>query len=333
LMDYQQADYSKDPWVFLSPEGYSLFQKLKTGAKSELQNIGEITVGLQTSADDIYIFVPTNIGDEFVQFERNGVLFEIETAITRPCLKDQRFKGFDQPEANAQMIFPYKIVDEKAVVLDESEFQSQFPKCWEYLIKFKERLEARSIVGKNPKWYQFGRSQGLTKFHDKDKLIWPVLSLTPNYGYDTKNIFFTGGGNGPYYSFLSGDHYSIFYILGIISHPAIEAMVKAYASHFGGGYYSHGKQFIQNLPIKTIDFSKSEEVDVYNQIIDHVQRIIELRGELIGTRVPSEKEVLNRRLKHQEGKLIGIVCLLYGITELEMEVVRGKRYLIDHTIE
>jgi hypothetical protein len=39
------------------------------------------------------------------------------------------------------------------------------------------------------------------------------------------------------------------YLLAILNHPLSEAMVRTHTSPFRGGYYSHGRQFIRNLPV------------------------------------------------------------------------------------
>lgn len=87
------------------------------------------------------------------------------------------------------MIFPYIIQADKGEVFSEEYFQENFPMAWAYLNNFKEELSKRSINGsKEPKWYQFGRSQSLTRFHDNKKLIWSVLSTKAGYVFDENDL-------------------------------------------------------------------------------------------------------------------------------------------------
>ena len=101
-----------------------------------------------------------------------------------------------------------------------------------------------------PLFYQFGRSQSLTKF-DSPKIILPILSLNARYAYDDNDIVVTGGGNGPYYMIRPrpGVDETNYFLLAVLHHPLSEAMVRTHTSPFRGGYYSHGKQFIEHLPI------------------------------------------------------------------------------------
>lgn len=253
--EYKNDDFTEQPWIFVSKESESIFNKIRDIGTVPLKNIAEIPVGLQTSADKIYIIVPEEETETTFKFKKGEVEYEVEKEICKPCLYDLSFNLFDTVSPNAQLIFPYNIVEDKAEVFSEEYFEEHFPLAWTYLNVFKEPLAKRSIKGsREPKWYQFGRSQSLTKFHETRKLIWPVLSTKPSYICDDNNLQFTGGGNGPYYSLITNTAYSPLFILGILSHPIFEAIVKAGASEFRGDYYSHGKQFIENLPIKKIDF-------------------------------------------------------------------------------
>ena len=237
---------------------------------------------------------------------------------------------FDSVEANAQMIFPYIIASDRAEVFSEDYFQRHFPLTWAYLSKFKEMLLKRNINSKEAKWYQFGRTQSLTEFHDSPKLIWHVLSTEPTYVYDEKNLKFTGGGNGPYYSLISNSDYSPLYILGILSHPLIEAMVKAGASEFRGAYYSHGKQFIEDLPIRQIDFANAQERKQYNDIVKTVKQLIATRAKYNQTYIGAKKIVLERKFNYLNASLINQINLLYEITFDEVNtVLNDEMFLTD----
>lgn len=318
---YNRAGFTDEPWIFLSKETEIIFNKIRGNKTVPLKSLAEICVGLQTSKDDVYIFTPETQTDEYFFFKREGISWQVEKGICMPCIYDLSFGLFDTIHANAQMIFPYVINDGKAEVLSEEYFSITYPHCWAYLNAHKTILEKRSINGsKDPKWYQFGRSQSLTKFHNSSKLIWPVLSTEPSYVFDVENIQFTGGGNGPYYSLVNESEYSIFYFMGIIAHPLFERMVKAGASEFRGAYYSHGKQFIENLPIKVINNENEEDVHLYNSIIRSVESIIATKQQL-NTTYGANREVLIRKLDTVDKALIDSINKLYSISEEEFNRV------------
>lgn len=317
---YNQKNFNDDPWVFLSKETETVFNKLKSKQTVSLKSLVEICVGLQTSADKIYIFTPEKETENTYLFSINGVTKEIEKEICLPCIYDLSFEIFDTIQPNAQIIFPYVIQEGKAEVITEECFKENYPLCWEYLNSHKAQLEKRSINGKNPKWYQFGRSQSLTRFHDSAKLIWHVLSTKPSYVYDELDIQFTGGGNGPYYSLVNDSDYSILYFMGILAHPLFESMVEAGASEFRGAYYSHGKQFIQNLPIRIIDKKNKDEIKLYNTIVKSVKGLI-VAKQKYNKSYGAKRTVLERKLDILNNNLVDSVNKLYGISIEEFNTV------------
>ena len=246
------------PWEFADEEVRTLFTRIRAGFPARLSALAKIEVGVQTSADKIYIIRPDVSDADCVAFQWNNQDWRIERDILRPCLHDAPVYAFVRPEANAWLIFPYDLVATagdrlRARLIQPDEMAARYPGCWAYLNARREELTNRNIVG-GPvgelQWYQFGRSQSLTKF-DRPKIILPVLSVEPRYGYDDTNTLFTGGGNGPYYMVRARDDVDIstLYLLAVLNHPLSEAFIRTNTSPFRGGYYSHGKQFIENLPI------------------------------------------------------------------------------------
>lgn len=317
---YNQDNFNANPWVFLSRETEAVFNKLKSEQTTPLKSLAKISVGLQTSADKIYIFTPEEETEDTYVFSANGTRIEIEKGICLPCIYDLSFGLFDTIQPNAQMIFPYLIREGKAEVITEEYFNENYPLCWAYMKSHKAQLEKRSINGKNPKWYQFGRSQSLTRFHDSSKLIWHVLSTKPSYVYDELNIQFTGGGNGPYYSLVNNSDYSILYFMGILAHPLFENMVKAGASEFRGSYYSHGKQFIQNLPIRIIAQDNADEIKLYNAIVESVKELIATKQKY-NESYGAKRTILQRKLDMLNNTLIDSVNKLYGVSVEEFNTI------------
>lgn len=333
-IQYRNQDFQEEPWIFVSKESEAVFDKLRSPNTIPLHQVAEILVGLQTSADKIYIIKPHSETKSTYKFSQGKTEYEIEKAICKNCLHDLSFELFDTVSPNAQLIFPYTIANNKADVFSEKYFKNNFPLAWDYLNDFKGILSKRSINGsKEPKWYQYGRSQSLTKFHNAPKLIWPVLSTKPSYIFDNNNLQFTGGGNGPYYSLMSNSHYSVLFILGILAHPLFEAMVKAGASEFRGAYYSHGKQFIANLPVRSIDSSDAGQVKQHDKIVSIVKQLIGTRANYNRAHLGSRKKVLQGKLDYLSTHLINQINSLYDITAKDINIVLNDEMLTTPTNE
>jgi type I restriction-modification system DNA methylase subunit len=323
ITEHEADSIGEAPWEFLSPEAAALFDRLRRENPTVLSDVASIFVGVQTSADKIYIFEAIAETANTVTFDDvNGVRWTIEKAILRPALMDVQLPAFSRPQANTYIIFPYKVDESGAALYSVDEMQTQFPRCWEYLQNHESQLRGRSL--QNPEmWYGYGRTQSLTRFNGEAKLIWPVLSLEPRYAYDDQDILFTGGGNGPYYGLrsLPDTELSIFYLQAILSHPVFEAMVKSVASTFRGGYKSHGKQFVQSLPIRQIDFTKRDEQSIHDSIAASVQQLIQATDGLKTATLPQQQQTLRTQTRVLKQRIDRLIEQHYGIDAADLQTI------------
>ena len=196
------ATLSEEPWQFADDTTRTLFDRVRAQSGRELGQAAEIFVGVQTSADGIYIFREVAQTPTTVSLRWDGRDWAIERGILRPCLLDATLYPYTSVEANAWMIFPYDILDDQAHLIQPAEMERRFPNCLAYLTARRAELERRGITGGRAderQFYQFGRSQSLTKFNSP-KIVLPILSLDARYAYDDANTVATGGGNGPYWA-------------------------------------------------------------------------------------------------------------------------------------
>jgi hypothetical protein len=248
----------------------------------------------------------------------------IERDILKPCLLKVPLQAFEQPMPNAFMIFPYKIEGNSAELYSPEVMQEEFPNTWEYLSSHQGLLKKRNIQNGTPQtWYRYGRSQSLTKFSG-EKIILPSLSREPRYVIDTDDIVVTGGGNGPYYLIRTrpDSQISLKYLQAVLCHPVLEAMVRAVPSSFQGGYYSHGKQFIEKLPIPTIEFSKPAEKARHDRIVGLVEELEAADTALRKADIPRDREVLERQKRALRAEIEGQVGALLGVVALDLETVK-----------
>lgn len=318
------VELTDEPWQFADADTRALFARVRAICNRELREAAEIFVGVQTSADPIYIFRAVGETAKTVTLRWDGRDWPIERDILRPCLHDARLYPYMRAEANAWMIFPYEIVNSgctAARLIQPAEMARRFPICLEYLTARQAELERRNIVGgsaSDRQFYQFGRSQSLTKF-DSPKVILPILSLEARYAYDESNIVMTGGGNGPYYLIRPADGApeTNFFLLAVLHHPLSEAMVRTHTSSFRGGYYSHGKQFIEHLPIPPATAQQRADIEA-------------LVGQLIGAydaahaaRTPHQRTIHERNATALRDQIEAYVSSLYGLSEADFALAKA----------
>ncbi|MCR4322360.1 MAG: Eco57I restriction-modification methylase domain-containing protein [Candidatus Brocadiaceae bacterium] len=323
---HPSEELDEKPWTFIQDRAKLLFDRLRREHPLRLETVAEIFVGVQTSADKIYIIHPTKIATNTVSFiDVKGKKWTIERDILRPSLLDSPLYPFCKPEPNTFIIFPYKIKNNDAELYSPDEMRKLFPKAWKYLNAHKSKLMDRNIQGGTAdSWYRYGRSQSLTKFNS-EKIILPILSTDPRYAYDDRNIVVTGGGNGPYYLIRprKDTHLSIFFILAVLCHPLIEAMVRASSSAFRGGYYSHGKQFLESLPIPDIDFTNASMKNNHDQIVSLSKKLIAVNERIKSSTIPKQRNVYERQRLILSDQINKLVEALYGLSPTDLKAAES----------
>jgi hypothetical protein len=318
-------ELGEDNWGFADADTRALFERVRAAFPDWLGQLAEIFVGVQTSADPIYIFRSTAETTDTVTLSWNGRDWPIERDILRPCLHDVPLFAYARPRANAWMIFPYEVAAgatrSTARLIQPDEMRRRFPSCLAYLEARRAELDLRNVTGGpvgERQFYQFGRSQSLTKF-DSPKIILPILSIEARYAYDDTNIMVTGGGNGPYYMIRPrpGATITNHYLLAVLNHPLSEAFVRTNTSPFRGGYYSHGKQFIENLPMPV---TNDETMRVIEAL---VVQMIDALAAVAAARTPHQRTILERQAENLRMQIETSVTNLFGLSASDMDIARA----------
>jgi type I restriction-modification system DNA methylase subunit len=319
------ATLGEDTWQFANAETRALFERIRTAFPARLYQLAEIFVGVQTSADPIYIFRAVRQDDDILTLYWNRRNWPIERGIVRPCLHDVSLFAYARPQQNAWIIFPYQLVAGRTRVqmrlIQPAEMTRYFPGCLAYLEARRDELDRRNVTGGTAaerQFYQFGRSQSLTKF-DSPKIVLPILSVEARYAYDDTNVMVTGGGNGPYYMIRprAGVAVTNHYLLAVLNHPLSEAFVRTKTSLFRGGYYSHGKQFIENLPIPLPAERERTAIEAL------VVQAIDALNAVAAARTPHQKTIYERQAADLRAQIETRVSTLFGLTPTDMDVVRA----------
>ncbi len=310
---------SANAWDLCPAAANIVFEKVRGQGGAVLSDIADISVGLQTSNDSVYIFSAKLEEKDHLVLDWNGKEWRIEKGILRPCLHDVQLTAYTRPQSNKYMIFPYRIKDGRAHLIQPAQMAKEFPGALSYLSARRQELEKRNITGgpvAERQWYQYGRSQSLNKF-DGSKIILQVLSLEPRCTFDDQDIVVTGGGNGPYYLIRprSGDTNDLYFLLAVLCHPLSEAMVRSRTSVFRGGYYSHGKQFIKPLPVPQASEKQKIEIAAL------VKQAIKISEDVENAITPQELARAERNWM-QKKKIIEVFMTdLYGLSEEEMQAI------------
>jgi hypothetical protein len=257
------------PWNFVVGHDAPIFKSLLVSPE-RLGDVADIFVGLQTSSDKIYVLEGVDeASDKLVKVrDYEGRAFEIETGFLKPFLHDVSLTPYREPIAKHWLVFPYKFKEGRALLYSAEEITESFPRAWEYLKQNEGLLRSRESGKADGKdWFGYIYRKNLTLFEDP-KLIVQVLAQTGHCAHDGQSIYFTGGGNGPYYGIRwrsARDPRSLYFLQALLNSKVHDFFIRQISTPFRGGYWSYGKRFIEQLPIP------GTSPEQYNRVVGLVE--------------------------------------------------------------
>ncbi|MFZ3080281.1 MAG: Eco57I restriction-modification methylase domain-containing protein, partial [Bellilinea sp.] len=313
-------------WNFAVGNESELFDRLSR-TTTKLGDIAHIFQGLVTGADKVFILKEIKqLQHTILLLDRDGKEWELEKSILKPFLNDVTVSTYVVPKPSHWLIFPYQFLNGKAQLISSIKMNDTYPLTWTYL-KHKASIlrDRENGKWKNEQWYALGRTQNLTQMEDP-KLVIQVISKIGKYAFDNQEIYFTGGGNGPYYGLRLKVPYtghSIHYIQALLNSELLDSYLHKISSPFQNGYWSYGKRFIEQLPIRAIDFTNPADVKRHDRMVSLVESMLALHKQSAAARLPDEKERLERQIQATDRQIDRLVYELYDLTDEEIKIVEG----------
>ncbi|MDD3753533.1 MAG: Eco57I restriction-modification methylase domain-containing protein [Methanobacterium sp.] len=313
-----------DEWNFIVGKDSFLFDKLNT-MPLKLENVAHLFVGLQTSADKVYIMtLEKENGLESRLFSRAlDESVELETNLIHPLLKGSEISRYKQPKYNFKVLFPYYLDSGNVIPLTENELRLKSQKTYDYLIKNKSTLIKRSKTD-STNWWLYPYPKNLSLF-ETPKILCQVLSPRGNFTLDLDGEFyFVGGGTaGGYALKVKNDNpLKLKFLLGILNSKITTYYVSKIASGFKGNFFAFGKSSLKSLPMPNL-----EQVDPKNHhqdlIIKLVEHMLKLNKDIETARTPQDKELIQRQIDATDKQIDALVYELYGLSEDEIRIIEG----------
>jgi hypothetical protein len=290
-------------WYFIPPDKRPVFSKMERMGVTLEGLTDDIFVGLQTSADPIYILEKTKQGYYYSKYLEAHVALEDE--FMRPLLRGGEIQRYKVDFQNQCIIFPYHINGNRASLIPANELQQNYPFVWDYLCRCEEKLRGRE-QGKmdHEGWYGFGRTQNIAAF-GQSKIMTQVLARGAAMVPDREGMYrFVGGGNAGGYGIVLRQDAGISYecLVALLNSKLLETYLQYHSSLFRGGYYSYSKRYLKELPIVI----PNEELQAY--LAARVNSIL-------------TKKTQDRDTTAEEQEIDRLVYQLYRLTYDEVLVI------------
>lgn len=241
-------------WYLINNKVQKIISKIENcgtplGKKFEIRN------GFATLKNNIYLFKPIKEDPDYFYFLKDGCEYKIEKKICRNAIKPNTLKSESELDVKTEkLIFPYNIelkksdlfnTEEKELkIFKDSEFKTNFPLAYKYLLVNKETLANRDKGNKDyEQWFAFGRKQALIL--NGFKLLFPYITNKPCFVLteDTDLLFYNG------YAVISESTEDLLILQKILMSKIFWFYIKNTSKPYAGNYFSVAKNYIKSFGI------------------------------------------------------------------------------------
>ncbi|MDP2212202.1 MAG: TaqI-like C-terminal specificity domain-containing protein [Candidatus Aquicultor sp.] len=320
----------------LDSKGWSLVDKQSQDFLNKLRKAGIPLVGYVNGR--IYRGLLTGLSEAFVIDEetKNRLIEEHPQSqeLIKPFLLGRDIKRYKLPESVRQLILIPKgwtreqiHRSRESVNPEESTgfrvkqemtesgawkwFSENYPAIAAHLEAFAEKGKKRYDKGEY--WWELRTCDYYEEF-EKPKIMLPDISVRGNFILEEKGIYFSANTT---YIICSGDKY----LLGILNSPLMTFFYKHNFAAYRGGYLRFFTQYLEKLPIRTINFSDPTDKANHDKMVSLVERMLDLNKQLATAKTPHDTKVIQTQIDATDRQIDNLVYEFYDLTEEEIKIV------------
>jgi hypothetical protein len=153
-----------------------------------------------------------------------------------------------------------------------------------------------------------------------------MVTRLASYPDESGNYYFVNVTTGGFGIILHNKSISLAYLAAILNSRLLDYLFKSQATKFHGGDFGANKQYIENLPIRRIDFADPAEKSAHDEIVKLVEEMLALQKQHQQAEAALEdaRHPLQRRIEALDREIDQRVYALYGLTEEEIKIVEGN---------
>ncbi len=313
-------------WNFHVGNGTSVLVKLRR-MPCKLGDIAErIAQGIRTSANEVYVLEVVSESARLItaRSEYLGAEVKLERAAVNSFLQGREIKRYRVLPSRKVVIIPYRRTpDGHMALIAEEELERTCPKALDYLRGCRPHLEGRERGRmKGHDWYAFIYPKNL-EVMGAPKILVPDIADRPSFALDAAGEFTFTSGYG--ITLKPSVEESPKYILGLLNSVVLDFYLKRISTTMRGGFFRYFTQFIEQLPIRRIDFADPADKAAHDRIVKLVDSMLALHQRFGTAKSDAQRQVIRRQTTATDREIDRQVYDLYGLTDEEIAVVAEAR--------
>jgi hypothetical protein len=306
--EVNQTSLDVSGWSLVDKKTQKLIDKLfKTGVPLEKYVKNKIYRGVLTGLNEAFV-IDASIRDKLIAEDPKS------EELIKPFLLGRDIKRYRRPHSERYLIFT-----RRGISID------QYSAIKKYLRQYKERLTPRPANWKGNKWpgrkpgsYQWYEIQDAIDYYnefEKPKIIYPNICKRPEFAFDENGLY----ANQKCFIISVDDRY----LLGILNSSVTFFLFTSILPKLRGDFYEPSYVYFKKFPICTINFSKSSEKKLHDQMVNLVDQMLNLNKKLNNAKLPQEKNLLQRQIETTDKQIDQLVYKLYDLTNEEIKIVES----------
>lgn len=315
---FDSAGITSAPWLFSRKQEGSLSEKIGLKSVPLGQLPARIAHGSSSGNDNVFML--SRHGGKLLT--RNGQEVDVESDILRTPVYATDFGRYRfAPKSGEVILFPYDVTDSGYELKPEAVMKRDFPKALHYLHEQKRELDRRKQFGV---WYGFSAPRNL-EVHDEAHFFVPLLANEGSFCRlpATNRAFCLMASGGFSVTVSRSRRLSPNYVLGLLNSRLLFWRLRCISNIFRGGWITCTKQYVETLPIRTIDFSLKFEKSAHDGVVSLVDSMLALHKRLAAANSEAQKAILQRQISATDAEIDRLVYGLYGLTAEEVALVEG----------
>ncbi|HUU12552.1 MAG TPA: TaqI-like C-terminal specificity domain-containing protein, partial [Terriglobia bacterium] len=238
-------------------------------------------------------------------------------------LQGREIKPYALLPSGKVVIIPYRSEHGEIRLLSENELESEFPRVLAYLTENKSYLQNREKGRmRGAGWYGYVYPKNIEVMKGV-KILVPDIADRASFALDERGEYTFTSGYG--ITLKSGVTESVRYVLGLLNSKLLDFYLKSISTTLRGGFFRYFTQFIEQLPIRPINFSDAADKARHDEMVRKVDAMLEAKKKLVKAKSDKDKTYYENKCGALDRQIDRLVYDLYGLTEKEIQIVEQQK--------